>query len=161
MPFYYSVAPTADVTTSASANTLVDHLRGASVAAATAGVCGLYLSGKGAAQTSITGIQAIMRRHNPASTVGTAITPVPRDERGAVAATSTWFTGPTVGTAAVVKLAISCMSSGVGQWVAFNEDHAMALNAGGSATTGNIDLLSETEGTVALNFRYTLELYER
>lgn len=161
MPFYYSVAPTADVTTSASANTLVDHLRGASATNIMAGVCGLYLSGKGAAQTSITGIQAILRRHNPASTVGASITPAPRDVRALPTATSTWFTAPTVGTAAAVQLAIGCMSSGVGQWVAFNEDHAIALDAGGGATNGNVDLLSETEGTVALNFRYTLELYER
>ncbi len=161
MAYYYSVSPTADVATSATANTEVDHLRMASVAAAMVGVTAMYVGGKGAALTSVTGIELRLKRMNPASTVGTAITPSPRDVRALVAASSTWFTAPTIGTAAALQLAIVCSSAGPGYWLAGDPDNAIIANAGGGAANGNFDLLSLTQGTVALNLHYTIEFYER
>ncbi len=57
MPFFYSTVPTADVATSASANTSVDHLRTLTVGR-DAALVKLDLVGKGAAQSTITGIEA-------------------------------------------------------------------------------------------------------
>lgn len=159
MSFYYLVSPTGDVATSATANTQVDHLRTLSVAnQRPARIVGLYLTGKGAAQTSITGIEVTLERFATPSTLGTAITPAPR-ETGNPAAALTAFTGPTIGGTPTLQLSVGAMSSGVGGWVALDPDHAIVLQANGGAN-GNLDLLSETQGAVALNFHYSVELLE-
>lgn len=157
--FYYNVSPTGDVATSATANTQVDHLRMLTVANQRAvKIVGLYMTGKGAAQTSITGIEVTLERFATPSTVGTAITPA-ATETGYPAAALTAFTGPTIGATPTLQLSVGCMSSGVGGWTALNPAHARTLQPNGGAN-GNLDLLSETQGTVALNFHYDLEFSE-
>lgn len=158
MPFFYNITPTSDVATSSSANTAVDHLRTLTVGRDVY-VTGMYLVGKGQAQTSITGIQVYLQRMSTASSSGSSITPAPRNS-DYPSATLTAFTGPTIGTTANIQLTIGMMSSGVGGWVQPDPDAAIFLVNGGGAN-GNLDLLSQTEGTVALNFHYNLETVER
>lgn len=156
---YYSIIPTSDVATSATANTLVDHLRLLTVGNQ-AWVSKLDLVGKGAAQTSITGTEIDLIRYGTASTSGGAITPNPRVPTSP-AATTTAFTGPTVGTTAKYQWSGGMMSSGQGGFVPLDpNDDAIELYSGGG-TNGNVDLESQTEGTVALNLKYTLGMFER
>ena len=154
MPFYYSISPTADVATSTSANTSVDHLRTLTVGR-DAAITKLDLVGKGAAQSTITGIEVRLSRFTTASTVGSAITPAKRNP-DFPAATLTAFTGPTIGTTETIQWAGGMMSSGQGGFVPIDPlDDAVFLNNGGGAG-GNADLLSQTEGTAGLNFKYTV-----
>jgi hypothetical protein len=155
MPFFYATAPTSDVATSASANTTVDHLRTLTVAQQPANITKLDLVGKGAAQSTITGIEIRLSRFTTASTVGSAITPAKRNA-DQPAANLTAFTGPTIGTTETINWAGGMMSSGQGGFVPIDPgDDSIYLGANGGAN-GNLDLLSQTEGTAALNFKYTL-----
>lgn len=153
--FVYNTAPPAAVNTSASANTDVDHLRLLTVAARMAYVKALYCRGKAFAATTITGIEVMLKRMATASTVGSAITPNPRDA-GSPAARLTAFTGPTIGATPTIQLAIGFGATGPGQWVAPDVDSYLDLDAGGGAN-GNLDLISQTGGTVAMPFGYDLE----
>jgi hypothetical protein len=153
--FVYNTAPPAAVTTSGSANTDVDHLRLLTVAARMAFVKGLYLRGKSAAQTTITGIEVMLKRFATASTAGSAIVPNPRDA-GSPAARLTPFTGPTIGATPTIALALGCGITGPNSWVAPDVDSYIDLDAGGGAN-GNLDLISQTAGVVALPFGYSME----
>lgn len=155
MPFYYRTAPTADVTTSSSANTSVDHLRTLTVGRDVV-VIKNDLIGKGAAQATITGIEGRLSRFSTASTVGSAITPAKANPDNP-AATLTAFTGPTIGTTETIQWAGGMMSSGQGGFFTVDpmQDDGIVLVNGGGAN-GNLDLISQTEGTVGLNFKYTL-----
>lgn len=155
----YNIAPPAAVTTSASANTDVDHLRLLTVAARMAWVKALALRGKGAALTTITAIEVMLKRFATASTAGSAITPIPRDLSGSVAARLTAFTGPTIGATPTIQLAIGCGATGPGGWIAPDVDSYITLDANGGAN-GNLDLISQTSGTVALPFGYDIEFGE-
>lgn len=152
----YDTAPPAAVTTSASANTDVDHLRLLTVAARMAYITALQCRGKSSALTTITGIEVMLKRFATASTVGTTITPAPRDQSGAVAARLTAFTGPTIGATPTIQLAIGFGATGPGSWTAATIDHYITLDANGGAN-GNLDLISQTSGTVALPFGYMIE----
>jgi hypothetical protein len=155
MPFYYSTVPTADVATSATANTTVDHLRTLTVGRDTA-ITKLDLVGKGAAQSTITGIEVrISRFTTTVSSVGTAITPVRRNP-DFPAPTLTAFTGPTIGTPEAIIWAGGMMSSGQGGFVPIDPVDDAILLANGGGVNGNADVLSQSEGAVALNFKYTL-----
>lgn len=157
MPFVYTLSPAANVTTSGTANTDVDHLRTLTGAARRAAVQGLYLIGKAAGATSISGIVARLARYTTPSTVGTAITPRGK-EPSAPAAALTAFTGPTVGTTQIVQQAVGCGAAGPGGWVARDADSLIALEAGGGAN-GNLDLISQS-GSPSMNFEYSLEFVE-
>lgn len=155
----YDISPPAAVTTSASANTDVDHLRLLTVAARMAWVKALGTHGKGAALTTITGINLWLKRFATPSTVGAAITPTPRDQSGQVAARLTAFTAPTIGATPTIAKAIGCGATSPGGWVAPDVDSYITLDAGGGAN-GNLDLISQTAGVVALGFGYDMEVGE-
>lgn len=152
--FIYQTGPAANVATSGSANTEVDHIRFLTGAARMAKIQALYLQGKGAALTAISGIIARLYRYATASTVGAAITPQPR-AASAPAAILTAFTGPTVGATPTLQLAVGCGAAGPGGWVARDEDSKIQLEAAGGAK-GNLDMLSAS-GTASLNFEYSIE----
>lgn len=154
MPFVYHTGPAANVATSGTANTEVDHLRTLTAAGRGARISGLYLTGKGAALTAISGIIVRLYRFVTASTVGTAITPRPRDPLSP-AALLTAFTAPSVGGTPTLQLAVGCGAAGPGGWVARDQDSPMELVPAGGAN-GNLDLLSAS-GTASLNFEYSLE----
>ena len=155
--FVYSIAPAANVATNGSADTDTDHLRFLTTATRAAYFNALYMLGKGAGLTAISGIVARLVRFTTPSTVGAAIVPRPRDP-GAQSAVGTPFTGPTVGTTQTLQLAVGCGAAGPGGWVAPNPESQIALDANGGAR-GNLDLISQS-GTVSLNFEYTLEYSE-
>lgn len=144
-------------TTSGTANTEVDHLRTLTVAARGAAFTGLYVAGKGAGLTAISGIAFRLKRFSTASTVGSALTPHPKDPLAA-AAQLTAFTAPTLGTTATIVLFIGCGAAGPGGWVAPNPDQAIVLSANGGAN-GNLDLFS-VSGTASLNFEWGMEEQE-
>lgn len=153
MPFIYATAPSANVATNATPNTDTDHLRLLTVAAKGAAVKALYLIGKGAGLTAISGIAVRLVRLATASTVGTAITPAPRGTVGAASLTA--FTAPTIGITPTQQLVIGCGAAGPGGWVAPDVDSAICLDAGGGAN-GNLDLISSS-GTASLNYQWTME----
>jgi hypothetical protein len=153
MPFIYATAPAANVATNGTANTDTDHLRLLTVAAKGAAIKALYLLGKGAGLTAISGISARLVRQGTASTVGSAITPSPRGTVGVASLTA--FTAPTVGATPLQQLVIGCGAAGPGGWVAPDVDSQIFLDANGGAS-GNLDLISSS-GTIALNFQYSLE----
>lgn len=157
MPFFYSIAPGANVATSGTANTEVDHLRTLTVAARPAYVTGCRVQGKGAGLTAISGIILRLFRFATPSTVGTTITPRPRDA-GSVAARLTAFTAPTIGATPTLQEAFGCGAAGPGGWVAEDAEAAIALDPAGGAN-GNLDLMSAS-GTVSLNLEYGLTFKE-
>lgn len=149
----YNTSPPANVATSGTANTDADHLRILTVSPRMAFVRALYLKGKGAGLTAISGIEASLKRFATASTVGAAITPQPQDARGAAAVT-TFFTGPTIGATPTIALSVSCGASGPSGWVAQDRDDEIVLEGAGGAN-GNLDLISQS-GTISLNFGYSI-----
>lgn len=156
MPMVYdlNIATEANIATSATPNTEVEifflkpGVRNAAIQA-------LYLIGKGAALTAISGIVARLIRWGTASTSGTATTPVPKDP-GMQACKATAATAPTAGTTRTNKVLLGCGAAGPGAWVAPNPD-SMLLQEGGAATS--IDGLSAS-GTASLNFEYSAEFQE-
>src|SRR5262244_395183 len=161
MPFVFSITPGAAQATSGSANTEVNHLRMITGTTRTCSINALYVMGKGAALTAISGIVYRLKRQSAASTVGSAITPKPR--QGATAAVTVASTGPTNGGAGTssYQLAIGSGAAGPGGWVAPNPDSMVLLDAGGSTSTENTncDLLSAS-GTTGLFIDYTVEFQE-
>lgn len=152
--FIYQTGPAANVATHATPNSETDHIRFLTATGARAAIQAIFLQGKGAALTAISGIVARLYRYATASTAGSAITPRPRMPVAA-AAFLTAFTGPTVGTTATLQVAVGCGAAGPGGWVARDEDSKVHLEAGGGAN-GNADILSAS-GTASLNFEYSVE----
>lgn len=154
MPFVYHTGPAANVATSGTPNTEVDHIRFLTAAAKGAYIQAINLIGKGAGLTAISGIVARLYRYATASTVGSAITPRPRPGTQP-AAVLTAFTAPTVGATPTLQVACGCGAAGPGGWIARDDDSKVQLDAGGGAN-GNADLLSAS-GTASLNFEYGIE----
>lgn len=154
MPFGYTTAPGATVTTHGTPNSEVDHLRLLTGAARGARISGIVLGGKGAALTAISGIVIRLKRYATASTAGSAITPQPK-EPSASAAVLTAFTGPTVGATPTLAQIAFCGAAGPGGWVARDDHQKIVLEAGGGAK-GNLDLHSAS-ATASLDFEYALE----
>jgi hypothetical protein len=155
--FAYEVAPHANVTTSGTANTEVDHLRILTVASRGASITRLLAQGKGAGLTAISGIMLRLNRYGTPSSAGSSETPNPKHP-AAPAAITTAFTGPTVGSTPTAQLAVGCGAAGPGGWVARDSVEKIHLEAGGGAD-GNVDVLS-VSGTTSLNFEYSLGFEE-
>lgn len=135
MPFVYGVegAPATPYATSGTPNaedpTLV-------LRQATRGVDlqGIYVLGRGAALTAITGIGYRVRRWTTAGSGGTAVTPSPR-RIGTTASTTAAdkVTSITPGTVSgAYQLSFGCGAAGPGGWVARDADSAIHLEAGGA-----------------------------
>ncbi len=148
---------TAMYTTNGTANTTTDHLRFLTVSPRPANIQAVYVVGRGAGLTAISGISLRLMRMATASTVGTAASLRPRDA-GQQAAVTTAFTLPTIGSTPTLSLTFGCGAAGPGGWVAPNPDSVISLATAGGAN-GNIDLLSGS-GTVSLGFDATVEHFE-
>ena len=145
----------AQYTTNGTANTLTDHIRFLTVSPRACSIQGIYVVGRGAGLTAISGIMFRVMRLATASTAGTAATPHPRDP-GSQAAATTPFTLPTIGSGAVATaLVIGCGAAGPGGWVSPNPDSNIYLATAGGAN-GNADIVSGS-GTVSLGFDMTVE----
>jgi hypothetical protein len=145
-------------TTSAVANTLVDHLRFLTAAGRAGSIQSCFIGGRIAAGTSITGISIRFLRFATASTAGTAASLRPRDP-SAPTAVMTAFTAPTIGATPTLQVAFNCGASSGGGWTALNPDSVIYLAPGGGAS-GNVDMVSGTAGTVALGFDASVEHQE-
>ena len=136
-------------TTSSTAGNLTDCMRFLTGSTRQAQIQALYMTGRGAGWTSISGITARIIRLQTASTVGTAATPRPRD-LNAQASTVTISSAPTIGSGTVsVQVSVGCGAAGPGGWVAPNPDSTILLTAGGGIN-GNADLIIASN-TVSLN----------
>src|SRR5271157_2011569 len=83
-------------TTSSTAGNLTDCMRFVTQTTRQASIQALYMAGRGAGLTAISGISARIIRLQTASTAGTAATPRPRDLT-APASTITISSAPTIG----------------------------------------------------------------
>ena len=144
MPFVYAVdgAPATPYASHATPNTedptlvLRQATRGFSVQA-------VYVHGRGAALTALTGIGYRVRRWTTVGTGGTAVTPNPR-AIGTTASTTAAdkVTAITAGTVSgVYQLGIGCGAAGPGGWVAPNADSMIHVE-GGSADELDINSVS-------------------
>lgn len=161
MPMVYSVVPGALQTTNATPNTENDCLFiAAGSAGRTVGLLGLYVHGKGAALTAISGITfRIKKWTTTASSGGTGITPTPKDvgfqaakhtAGYAVAAVTSGTGGPTL------LGSIGCGAAGPGGWTAPNPDAVAVIEAG---SADSIDVFCAS-GTASLNFEQFAETVE-
>lgn len=159
MPFVYHVAQagTSSFTSSGTPNTetCVMTLRAGS--GRMSFLHELYLMGRGAGLTAISGILAKVRYHTTASTSGTSITPAARNA-GAPAAKATAAASPSIGSGgAGIVLAISCGAAGPGGWVAPNPDSA--LDAGEAGSGDSLDISTQS-GTASLVHDVSFAFYE-
>jgi hypothetical protein len=135
MPFVYSIegAPATPYASHATPNTedptvvIRQATRGVDLQA-------IYVLGRGAALTAITGIGYRVRRWTTAGSGGTSITPAPR-RIGTTASTTAAdkVTAITAGTVSgAYQLSFGCGAAGPGGWVARDGDSAIHLEGGGS-----------------------------
>lgn len=135
MPFVYGVdgAPATPYATHATPNTEDPTLV---LRQATRGfdVQSIYIHGRGAALTALTGIGYRVRRWTTVGSGGTAVTPAPR-RIGTTASTTAAdkVTAITAGTVSgAYQLGIGCGAAGPGGWVAPNADSCIHVEAGSS-----------------------------
>jgi hypothetical protein len=135
MPFVYGVegAPATPYATHATPNT-EDPTLVLRQAVRNCDVQAIWVQGRGAALTAITGIGYRVRRWTTVGTGGGAITPAPR--RVGTTASTTAADKTTAVTAGTVsgayQLAFGCGAAGPGGWVAPNADSVLTLEAGSS-----------------------------
>lgn len=156
MPMVYGVNLGSNtLTTSATPNTEVDDMF-VKAGVRNCAIQAMYLHGKGAGLTAISGITMRLKRWTTASTAGTAITPTPRDP-GAQASKCTAAFTPTAGSGGgTYGVQIGCGAAGPGGWVAPNADSVYLLE-GGSAHS--LDAISAS-GTASLVHDVALEVVE-
>jgi len=156
MPMVYTVAlaTEANIATSGTPNTETEvffvkpGVRNAALQA-------MYVIGKGAGLTAISGIVFRLIRWGTAATAGVSITPVPKDP-GMQAAKQTAASAPTAGTTRLNHVLFGCGAAGPGGWVAPNPDSVIMLEGGGAQS---IDALAAS-GTASLNFEFSAETVE-
>jgi hypothetical protein len=161
----YSVMPGYVLATNATPLTTNDQLAHRAGATRNLGLQALYVQGRGAALTAISGISFRVERWTTAgSTIGTgtAITPAPRDP-GMQAAKATCFAPATQAAITTngaggpnLQLAIGCGAAGPGGWVAPNPDSVHVLEA---ASTMSLDVFCAS-GTASLLYEVSSEIVE-
>ena len=118
--------------------------------------CVLYVLGKGAGLTAISGIVFRVVGFITASTAGTGITPTPKDP-GMQAAKATVASGATTsGSTRTNHLCFGCGAAGPGGWVAPNPDSVIIAQGSG---INSVDVLNAS-GTVSLNYEFSGEIVE-
>jgi hypothetical protein len=154
MVYSLALATEANIATNATPNTETEvffvkpGVRNAALQA-------VYVIGKGAGLTAISGIAFRLIRWGTAATAGTGITPTPKDP-GMQAAKQTAASAPTAGTTRLNRILFGCGAAGPGGWVAPNPDSVEMLEGGGAQS---LDLLSAS-GTASLNFEFSAETVE-
>lgn len=164
MPFVYDADPVASLTTSATPNTEVDALS-VKPGARNMVIQGLYVHGKGAGLTAISGITFRIKKYPTTATAvgtGVTVTPTPRDPGAQASKAAGVFSGASVslltaGTGTLAThLTIGCGAAGPGGWVAPNPDSVILLEA---AATQSLDVW-HSSGTASLVAAATLEIAE-
>jgi hypothetical protein len=156
VPMIYgvSLATPGSVTTNATPNT-ENNTFTCKPGVRNVGLQSLYLIGKGAGLTAISGIVARIVTWATASTGGTALTPTPKDI-GMQAAKATVTSAATNGTTRTNHLSIGCGAAGPGGWVAPNPDSIIYQQGGGAGST---DMLNAS-GSASLAFEWSGEICE-
>lgn len=155
MPLVYGIAPGVVQTTSGTPNTETcplfavgdDVLRGLEY------ILGLYVHGRGAGLTAISGLSFRIKRGGGGSE-GAPITPSPRAP-GSTANTNARYStnGVTVTTSVQLSLSIGCGAAGASGWFASSIDQCPALD-GLSASWS----LVAASGLASMNYEYSLEV---
>lgn len=156
MPMIYTLSPATagNVATNATPGTETDvffmkaGVRNAFLQA-------MYITGKAAGLTAISGIVMRVIKWGTASTAGTGITATPKDP-GMQAAKMTAASAPTAGTTRTQHVIFGCGAAGPGGWVAPNPDSVIQLEGGGAFS---IDAMSAS-ATASLNFEWSAEAGE-
>jgi hypothetical protein len=156
VPMVYTLSPgtAGNTATNSSANTenetffMKAGVRNAALQA-------MYVQGKAAGLTSISGIIHRIIKWATASTGGSSITPTPKDP-GMQTAKQTAASAPTAGTTRTNHVIFGCGAAGPGGWVAPNPDSVILLEGGGNPS---IDALNAS-GTASMNFEWSAETVE-
>jgi hypothetical protein len=160
MPMVYGVDGGLITTSNATPDTENDFFYVKPGTGRQCGVQAVYISGKGAALTAISGITVRGTIYpTTGSSAGTAITPSPRDPgyqaskftAGSSATTVTSGTGTRV-----PHFAIGCGAAGPGGWVAPNPDSLIVME---SAASKSFDLHNQS-GTASLKLIASCEVVE-
>lgn len=118
----------------------------------------VYVVGRGAGLTAISGLVFRIIRVTTASTSGTATTPQPKDT-GNPAATVGAVTGQTISaTGRTNHVVFGCGAAGPGGWVAPNPD-SMIIQPAVVTTAPSIDVV-ECSATASLTFEFSSEHQE-
>lgn len=116
----------------------------------------LYVLGKGAGLTAISGIVFRVVSFVTASTAGTGITAAPKDPGMQAAKATVVSSATTAGSARTNHLCFGCGAAGPGGWVAPNPDSLIVQQGSG---IGSTDVLNAS-GTVSLNYEFSGEIVE-
>lgn len=156
MPMVYtcSLATAGNLTTNGSANTETDTFF-LKAGVRNAYFQSMYVIGKGAGLTAISGISFRIIKFTTASTAGTGMTPTPKDP-GMQAAKATSASRPTAGATRVNRIVFGCGAAGPGGWVAPNPDSLESLEGGGALSLDCMD----ASGTISLAFEFSFEFQE-
>lgn len=156
MPMIYtiSLATAGNLTTSATPATETDTFF---VKAGVRNVAlqAVYVLGKGAGLTALSGIGFRIIKLTTASTGGTTMTPSPKDP-GMQAAKATSASRPTIGSTRINHLVFGCGAAGPGGWVAPNLDSCLLLEGGGGLSIDCVDV----SGTASMVFEFSAEITE-
>lgn len=158
MPFVYSCTPTANLTSSGSANT---ELANMAFRQATRGVDinAFWAIGKGAGLTALSGIAFRARRWTTVGSSGNSLTPAPR-RIGTTASTTVVDSNGTAITAGTVSgayvLSFGCGAAGPGGWTARDPDSAIHIEG----TSADEVAVYSVSGTTSLNFELSAEIAE-
>jgi len=162
MPMCYtsSLATPGNSACSATPNTEVGTIMykpAAAVPARNVMLQAVYVIGKGAGLTAISGISFRIIRCTTASTSGTGTTPNPKDV-GMAAATAVCTTGQTISsTGRTNHVIFGCGAAGPGGWVAPNPDSMQVVVS--AATLPSMDVINQS-GTASLNYEFSSEHQE-
>jgi len=154
MIYGISLSTSGNSSTCSAAGNEVDHVF-IKPGARNVGLQAMYIVGKAAGLTAISGIVIRVRNYTTASSAGSNITPSKKDP-GMQAATATVNTSPAVGTPGLTHLTFGCGAAGPGGWVAPNPDSIIYAQGSGANST---DALSAS-GTASLNFEWSGEIVE-
>jgi hypothetical protein len=147
MPYYYSVPTNANTNGSASTNSSVMNY------IATSGLRAALQKLMGGTFVTPADNAMLLRGYNTTvlSTAGAGIVPQPLaagiQATGAIAAQTTAFTGPTLGTLATVpKIQLAFNQRGTAMWAAFNADEGIGFQ-GSVQPNAELVIVSQSTGT--------------
>lgn len=156
MPMVYTLSPATagNVATNATPNTENETFF-VKAGVRNCALQAMYVIGKGAGLTAISGISHRIIKWATASTAGTGITATPKDP-GMQAAKQTAASAPTAGTTRTQHVIFGCGAAGPGGWVAPNPDSVINLEGGGAFSIDGVN----ASGTASLNFEWSAETVE-
>lgn len=154
MVYSLSLATAGNLTTNATPNTETDAFF-VKAGVRNVSLQSVYVIGKGAGLTAITGLSFRLIKFTTASTAGTGITPTPKDP-GGQASKCAAASRPTAGATRVNRVVFGCGAAGPGGWVAPNPDSVELLEGGGALS---IDMM-DSAGLASMAYEFSAEVVE-